>query len=289
MQKPGQNKWHLLRNIRIFSRRAQKGTVVGDYRSAFKGKGLDFDRLREYMPGDDIRLIDWNASARSTGVMIKQFIQERDQTVLIGLDRSESMKYSSQPLSKEGYASEIASALAYIASQNKDRVGSFLYKDYVYDWSPPARGNSAFNRALGSFSGEAVTRGAQLGTLPQFLSAMKSKRGATIFIVSDFAFLSEHEIGRLSTLSRICNVVGVRVVDPCEAGEFPKGKVSVAGMRGIAGVVDGKMASEVLKRHSEYISSSLQRAGCEYLECVTSTSYIDHLTRFFKARTRRQI
>ncbi len=129
-----------IKKIKIYTKRIMQTTLTGDYLSAFKGSGLEFDQLREYQIGDDVRAIDWNSSAKMHKIMVKQYIEERDRTIILAIDVSQSNSYSSTEELRKDYIAEVAASLAFIAADSKDKVGALFFSDRVEKWIPPSRG-----------------------------------------------------------------------------------------------------------------------------------------------------
>jgi uncharacterized protein (DUF58 family) len=129
-----------IKKIRIHTKRMMHTSISGDYLSAFKGSGLEFDQIREYQHGDDIRSIDWNSSAKMNKIMVKQFIEERDRTIILAIDLSASSLYSSNYELRQDLIAQLSAAVAYISGENKDKVGALFFTDQVEKWIPPSRG-----------------------------------------------------------------------------------------------------------------------------------------------------
>lgn len=206
-----------VRKLQIISKKMSRSGLMGDYASAFKGLGLEFDQLRPYVPGDDVRAIDWNASARNNETMIKTFIQERDRTVLVACDASESMFYGSLGSLKYEFACSVMSALGSIAVNSHDKFGAALFSGQVDAWMPPARGMAHFSRILETVS-EVAKGGKQtsLDALFSFLLGLKNKRGVVVFIISDW--LDDHIFTskKISALARYYDVISISIIDPKE-------------------------------------------------------------------------
>ena len=129
-----------VRNIEIHTRRLLSGTLLGDYSSARKGSGLEFDQLAEYQYGDDVRFIDWKSSARTNKILVKNYIEERNRTIMLVVDGSASLRYGSSDILKQDIAAQIGSVLALVADYSKDYVGLILFAQDVVKVLPPRRG-----------------------------------------------------------------------------------------------------------------------------------------------------
>ena len=132
-----------VRQVELRTRRLVTDALSGEYHSVFKGRGMDFDEVREYTPGDEVRLIDWNVTARTGTPFIKKLREERELTILLAVDVSASGKFGSQAQSKRELAAEVASVLAFSAIRNRDKVGLLLFTDEVEQFIPPSKGRTA--------------------------------------------------------------------------------------------------------------------------------------------------
>src|SRR5436190_11108364 len=172
-----------VRDLEIVSARLIRAGFAGDYHSAFHGRGLEFSQVREYLPGDDIRSIDWNVTARTGAPHVKEFIEERDLTILVAVDVSASMSFGSIDWRKIDIAAELAAVFAFSAVQNYDRVGLLLFSNNVRKFIPPRRGvahaqlivRTAIDAAMHGCSGNA-----DLGSASTFLDRVSVKRAVVI-------------------------------------------------------------------------------------------------------------
>ena len=137
-----------IKKITIYTKRLMQSELGGDYLSAFKGYGLEFDQLREYQMGDDVRFIDWNSSAKMNKIMIKQFIEERDRTVILAIDISASSQYSSNKELRSETIAQVTAALAFIATNSKDKVGAVFFSDRIEKWIAPTRGQAHYGKII---------------------------------------------------------------------------------------------------------------------------------------------
>ncbi len=175
-----------VRAIEVRTRRLVTETLGGDYRSVFRGRGIDFDEVREYTPGDDVRFIDWNVTARAGKPFIKRFREERELTVVIAIDASASLGYGSGAVTKQECAAEVASLLALAAAANRDRAGLLLFTDRVEHYVPPRRGRAQTLRMVRDVLGfQPQGTGTDLEAPLQFVSDVL-KRRAVVCLISDF-------------------------------------------------------------------------------------------------------
>ncbi|HVR40410.1 MAG TPA: DUF58 domain-containing protein [Thermoanaerobaculia bacterium] len=277
-------------DLEIASSRMIRAGFAGDYHSAFHGRGIEFSQVREYFPGDDIRAIDWNVTARTGVPHVKEFIEERDLTVLIAIDVSGSMAFGSAAWRKCDIAAELASIFAFAAVQNSDRVGLMLFTDSVHTFLPPRRGRSHAQVVVRA-AVEAAMRGcvgsADLEHAASYLERVSVKR-SVILLLSDFLDLNFEKT--LRRLDRKHDVIAISIVDPREE-TFPD--------RGLLRLVDAESGEAQLieLKHADVARRGAQRAqqldrrfrhtGIDHLSVSTVDSYDHTLLRFFKERSAR--
>ena len=175
-----------IRQIEIRTNRIVTETLAGQYHSVFKGQGMNFDEVREYQPGDDVRAIDWNVTARMNHPFIKKFVEERELTLMLVVDVSGSGRFGSHDQSKRELAAEIASVLAFSAIRNNDKVGLILFSDEVEKFIPPRKGRSHVLRVIREvLFFEPKRRGTDLNAALEFLLRVQSHKAVTV-VVSDF-------------------------------------------------------------------------------------------------------
>lgn len=208
--------------LELAMRRRVEGTLVGRYRSVFRGRGIDLDQVREYVPGDDVRCIDWNVTARTGRPFVKQHVEERQRTLLLVVDASASTELGSAGRDKRGVMAELACALALLASGHEDRVGLVLFTDRVERFVPPGRGRAHVLRVVHAIL---ATEPRGVGTdVPQALEAALTllRRRALVVLLSDF-LASGDPVRERERLRRTCahlglrhEVLALRVHDPRE-------------------------------------------------------------------------
>ncbi|HUP47275.1 MAG TPA: DUF58 domain-containing protein [Thermoanaerobaculia bacterium] len=276
-----------VRDLEILSAKLIRAGFAGDYHSAFHGRGIEFSQVREYQPGDDIRTIDWNVTARSGVPHVKQFIEERDLTVLIAVDVSGSMSFGSVDWRKGDIAAELTSVFAFAAVENHDRVGLLLFSDRVRSYIPPRRGHphaqvivrAAVDAALRGGSGSA-----DLEQAARFLERVSAKR-AVVILVSDFLDVSFER--PLRRLNRKHDVIALAVTDPREE-RFPgSGLVRLVDAEsGQARTVDlarSDVARRAVQRRVQ-IERRFRAAGVDWMGVSTAMPYDRDLLRFFRNR-----
>jgi uncharacterized protein (DUF58 family) len=175
-----------VRQVELRTRRLVTDALAGEYHSVFKGRGMDFDEVREYAPGDEVRLIDWNVTARTGTPFIKKLREERELTILLAVDVSGSGKFGSQAQSKRELAAEVASVLAFSAILNRDKVGLLLFSDDVEQYVPPGKGRTHVLRVIRDILFHAPRRaGTDVAAALDFVNDVLRRR-AVVFVISDF-------------------------------------------------------------------------------------------------------
>jgi len=277
-------------DLELVSARLIRAGFAGDYHSAFHGRGIEFSQVREYMPGDDIRTIDWNVTARSGVPHVKEFIEERDLTVLIAVDVSGSMGFGSVDWRKCDIAAELAAVFAFAAVENSDRAGLLLFSKSVRTFIPPRRGR-AHAQVLVRAAVEAAMRGtggeADLDHAARFLERVAVKR-AVVLVLSDFLDVPFERA--LSRLNRRHDVVAIPIIDPREERFPAKGLARLVDLEsGEATLIDlGR--SDVARRaaqHREHLVRRFRSAGIDHLAVSTAIPYDRELLRFFRDRAAR--
>lgn len=175
-----------IRKIELISKKSSNEIFAGEYHSAFKGRGMEFSEVREYIPGDDVRLIDWNVSSRMGKLYVKQFVEERELTVILTVDLSASLNFFSGKKSKKEVAAEISAIIAFTANLNKDKVGLLVFTDKVELFIPPKKGRTHILRIIREileFSPDST--GTSIENALGYLNKLIKKR-AIVFLISDF-------------------------------------------------------------------------------------------------------
>ncbi len=214
-----------LRTIRQLELKADhlaSDTLLGDYVSAYKGRGWDFEELREYVPGDDLRSIDWNVTARTSTPFVKVYREERDMTVMLLLDVSSSLYFTGQGQAKHEMAAEIAAILAFLATKHKDKVGLLLFSDHVEHFTAPSKGRKhvwdIIRRVL---THKAQGQKTDLEGALRYLMNLRKKR-ALVFLISDFH--AEYKPSLIRQLASRHELVCLRLEDMAEKN-FPEAGV----------------------------------------------------------------
>ena len=305
-----------VRRLEILARRLVTELLAGQYRSVFRGRGIEFDTVREYQPGDDVRTIDWNVTARSSEAYVKQFREERELTLILLVDVSASGAFGSVRRSKLELVVELAAMLMFSAIQNNDRVGLITFCDKVYDYFRPARGKTHVLRLIRQLVAlEPVPGATSLEAPLEFLSHVL-KRRSVAFLFSDFLAPpaprsapgrgAGGELGAVTAAFGwparraigICNrrhdLIAVSVADPREQVLPDVGLVRLRDAEtGRVVEVDTRhplVRKEFLSRaarRSQELSRQLRRIGIDELAIRTDEDCVVSLRRFFRARKRR--
>jgi len=207
----------LVAHLHIIVKKLTSSDLSGDFASAFKGSGLEFAHIRNYEQGDEIRSIDWKSSAKMNRLMVKEFVQERERTVIIALDLSSSLRCGSQEELKESYARTTAACLALMAQNTNDKVGLLLFAGAVIKYLPPRKGASYAAHLINEIFSNAIANGEQtsLATALKHLAGQHI-RNSIIFIVSDWITPESEEAALLNYMGRKNEAVAVRIIDPLE-------------------------------------------------------------------------
>jgi uncharacterized protein (DUF58 family) len=279
-----------IRRIQIRTRSILESGIVGSYHAVFKGRGMEFAEVREYQPGDDVRSIEWNVTARMGTPYIKRYVEERDLTLLLLVDLSGSQRFGSEYLLKREFAAELAAVLAFSAVANQDRVGAVLFSDRVEAYVPPARGHDHALRVVRDVLAlEPKQRGTDLAEALRFAGRVLRRRGI-VAVLSDFQDAGyEHALG---VLRRRHDVIALHLSDPREARPPDAGMLTLMDPEtGAVRVVDTSdpdvrrhLAPHSLARATE----SFRRTRVDALPLVISEPYDRPLQSFFKARERRR-
>lgn len=281
-----------LRRLEIRTGRIVNEIFAGQYESVFKGRGMEFSEVREYFPGDDVRSIDWNVTARMGHPYVKKFVEERELTILLAVDASASTAFGTRSQAKADLAAELSGVLAYTAVKNHDRVGALLFTDRVEQYIPPATGSSHLSRILRDvLYARPQGRGTDLNPALDFLNEVL-KRRAIVFLISDF-YAPDHERA-LAVTNKRHDVIACEVHDPGEALLPPIGWLAVEDAEGErsrlvwAGSEAARRAfAAAATAEREQIRERFRRLGVDHIELSTDRSYVEPLLKFFRMRARR--
>ena len=288
-----------VRRIEIVTTRLVKDVFAGEYHSVFKGRGMEFAEVREYQPGDDIRTIDWNVTARMGHPYVKVFTEERELTVMLMVDASSSLDFGTAEEMKSRIAVKICALLAFSAIQNNDKVGLIIFTDRIERFVPPKKGRKHalrlirdlldFEQAL--FNPEAPARGTDITGALEYLNRVVN-RSAVVFLVSDF--LSSGYDLALRVTNKRHDMTTISLVDPREV-EIPKvGFVELEDAEtGETILIDTTYLAvrEFFSAESEQALTKrrrlFKRMDVDHIEIFTDRPYQDTLVKFFRTRAKR--
>jgi uncharacterized protein (DUF58 family) len=281
-----------VRRIEIRTSRLVSEGMGGEYHSVFKGRGMEFAEVREYVPGDDVRSIDWNVTARAGAPFVKRFVEERELTLMLLVDVSGSGLFGSGPVSKMQLAAEVSAVLAFAAIRNNDRVGAILFSDTIERFMPPRRGRRhvlAVVREL--LWPQPASRGTDIAGALTFLSRVAVKR-AIVFLISDFRASGFEKALQLA--HRAHDVIAIQIRDPREERLPSLGLLTIEDaetgqMRTVdtssAAVRDAWAAAETARR--EKLARLFRTSGIDTIDLETTRPYDRPLLAFFRERERR--
>ena len=287
--------------IRILTNRLIDDQLAGDYHSTFKGQGVEFDEVRPYIAGDDVRTIDWNVTARTGVPYIKRYSEERELTILFLVDVSGSQSYGSRTRSKMELAAEVTALLALTAIRNQDKIGLVLFSDRIVKYIPPRKGRDSVMRLVREVlaAEDEAKGGTDIEGALKFLNGVQ-KRRAVVFLVSDFiegrGKRADDGLSRLlRATARHHDVICVPVSDPAESTLPDVGLVELEDSEtGELMLVDtssakvrGAFAAQA-ESDREELTKFFRKTGIDTLEIATDRPYIDGVRALFKRRARKR-
>lgn len=280
-----------IRQIEVRTNRLAQELLVGAYHSVFKGRGMDFEEVREYQIGDDVRAIDWNVSARTGVTHIKKYREERELSMVVMVDISASGIIGVSQQSKRDLAAEIASVLAFSATRNSDRVGLILFTDAVEQYVPARKGRAHVFRLIREILyHEPKSRGTSCQSALHFLNHVFPRR-AVVFLISDFIDTGFEKA--LKVTNQKHDLIAVHISDPSES------QLPAAGWVTIEDAETGELVEvdtsdpDVRREYAEAALAlrdsrrrMLRRAGLDMIEAETGRPYQMDLKKFFERRIR---
>ena len=266
--------------------------ISGEYQSVFKGQGIEFDEVRDYVPGDDVRSIDWNVTARMGRLFVKRYCEERELTIIFLVDISGSMCFGSGNRSKAELAAELTSLLSLSAIKNQDKVGMILFSDRIETFIPPRKGRTAAMRLVREvLVAEETRRKTDIAEALQFLNRVQ-KRRAVIFLISDF--MAKDYEKKLRVMAKRHDLIACPISDPREK-ELPDiGLLEVLNPEtGELMLIDTK--SRALLNHfkdkaredEEQYLNRFKKLKIDSLPLSTVRPFVDDVRRLFKQRRKR--
>lgn len=288
---------HKIRQIEIYTRRLVNDSFAGDYQAIFKGRGMEFDEVRPYQPGDEIRTIDWNVTARTGQPHVKRYVEERELTVILVVDVSDSGDFGSVNRFKREVAAELAAVLSFAATTNNDRVGMLIFTDQIELMIPPRKGRHHVLRLIRELlaftpQGSRTNIRLALDTVNRLL-----KRRSIIFLISDFLIEIEpdHYHQALFVTNRRHDVVALDLHDPLE------NQINNVGLLALEDAETGELIwvdtsnrawQIAFRERCHQIERDKKRIfaqyGLDHINVSMATDYVLALTDFFRKRTRRR-
>jgi len=281
-----------IRRLELRTRRLVNSTFAGQYHSVFKGRGMNFEEVREYNAGDDIRSIDWNVTARMNTPYVKKYTEERELTVMLVVDVSASGTFGSVELSKRELAAEVAAILAFSAINNNDKVGLLLFADEVELFIPPKKGRMHTLRLIREMLYfEPKGRGTNLAAALEYTNKLLNRR-AVVFVISDF--LADDFTKPLTVAGRRHDVVAMPITDPGEEQLPDVGRITFEDAEtGEQIEIDtsgralrSQFAAEQARR-KKALDKLFRTRGLDVVSLATNEDYLIALRSFFARRERR--
>ena len=281
-----------VRRLEIRAKRLVSERLFGQYGSVFRGRGLEFSEVREYQPGDDVRIIDWNVTARMGVPFVKKFVEERELTVLIAADLSASQTFGTASLTKSELTTELSAVLAFAAVASKDLVGLLTFTDRVETFIPPAKGSRHALRLLRELVvARPAGRGTDIDVALNYVQRTLPRR-AIVFLISDF--MDEGFEATLRSTARRHDVIALAVGDPREVSLASLGLVEAEDSETGERVWLDTGSDRVRQAFEAQATTSaserghlLKSLGVDVVSLATDEDYIVPLTAYLRARARR--
>jgi uncharacterized protein (DUF58 family) len=282
-----------IRRLEIATRKVVTATLAGQYHSVFKGRGMAFSEVRQYQPGDEIRTIDWNVTARMNEPYVKVFTEERELTVMLVVDVSASKEFASRGQAKSEIAAEVAAQIAFSAIANNDRVGLILFSDRMELVIPPKKGRKHVLRLISDILAfRPRGRGTDFSVGLNYLARI-AKRRSVAFLISDFLASGIEQPIRI--VSRKHDLVPVVISDPLEE-QFPNiGLVALEDAETGERILVDTLAPSVRNEFAQWMKSAredrrrlFQKLELDHVELRAGEDYVHALARFFRMRARRR-
>ena len=278
-----------IRSIQIKTGHMVTDLMAGEYVSAFKGRGMEFNAVREYAPGDDIRLIDWNVTARIGQPFIKEFKEERELTVMLIVDVSSSGEFGSAGKFKNEVSAEVASILAFAAIRNNDKIGLIVFSDKIEHYIPPKKGKSHVLRIIRELlEFQPKSKKTDLSEAIKFLSNVMKKK-AIVFVLSDF--MTDDYDQTMKIAANKHDITGIRIFDSREE-EIPSlGMIQVEDEESGELLLVNTSSKKVRRNYHayyqgrvNYFHETFKRSGAGVIDVRTDQSYVKKLLGYFKRR-----
>lgn len=285
-----------VRRLEIRARHLVTDSVTGAYHSSFKGRGMDFEEVREYAIGDDVRTIDWNVSAKMDRPFVKVFREEREMTLILLIDVSASGVFGSVEQSKRERAAEIASVLAFSATQNNDKVGVLLYTDEVEHYIPPKKGRRHILRLIRDILFfKPNGRGTSHKTALEYLNRVQ-RRKTVVFMISDFLDLAPSTLlfDKLALTNQHHDLISIALSDPRESALPEVGLITLedAETGEMVEIDTGnksirKRYASLAQERQQNFSNQMRKKGLDWIPACTDQPYLPALRNLFARRASR--
>lgn len=285
-----------VRKVQIKTSKMVTEIFSGEYRSVFKGRGMEFEEVREYQPGDEIRSIDWNVTARMNKPFIKVFSEERELTVIFLVDISSSMLLGTKVQNKRELVAELCAVLAFTAIHNKDKVGVILFSDKIEKYIPPAKGKKHVLRvireliAFGKEKAE-TNKKTDINMALEYLNKVIRKK-SVCFLVSDFFSLGYEKL--IAITSKKHDLIAVHIMDKIEKEFNEKAFVVFKDLETSSELIADFTSNErglnyrkIIENRENTIKKQFNSNGIDYFTLQTDDDYLKKLTAFFKTREKR--
>lgn len=281
-----------IQQIEIHTRRLVNESFIGEYHSVFKGRGMEFDEVREYQPGDEIRTIDWNVTARMGRPFIKRYVEERELTVMLLVDVSASGHFGSVTQLKNEIAIEVCALLAFSAIKNNDKVGMIMFTDRIEKFIPPKKGAKHVLRVIRELlCAEPAGKGTNIAVALEYMDKICTRR-AISFLVSDF--LANDYAHALRIANKRHDVIAITVMDPREQ-ELPNvGFIELRDAESdeillvdTANPLARKEFGALNARQKQERSRLFRSMGVDEIIISTDRHYVEPIVRFFRVREKR--
>lgn len=284
-----------IRKVQLKMDQIATDLIAGMYRSAFKGRGMEFEEVREYQQGDEIRSIDWNVTARMGSPFVKIFREERELTVMLLVDISSSTRFGSQNALKTTILSEIGAVLAFSGIKNQDKIGLILFTDTVEHYLPPAKGIRHVLRLIADLmTFPAKNRGTDIANALQFLGKIQKKR-CVAFLLSDFVVSNPFE-NDIRTIARIHDLIAIAIHDPLEEKIPSIGLIPVkdleTGKEDLIDTFSPFFRTTLLEQQAtrrQKAKQSFEGSGASWIEVSTDKPYVLALRKFFLLREKGKV
>ena len=281
-----------IRRIEIVTSRLVNDFMAGEYHSVFKGRGMEFNEVRHYEQGDDIRFIDWNVTARTGFPHVKRYVEERELTVMLVVDASSSGEFGSTEQMKGEIAAELCALLAFAAIKNNDRIGLLIFTDEVEKFIPPKKGRIHVLRVIRELLYFRPEH--QRTDIPIALEFINKvlRRKSVVFLVSDFLF--ENFKHALNIANNRHDLIAIKITDPRELALPAIGMIELqdaeTGERVLIDTYDRSVRSTFAKtsrQENVALATMLKSLNIDFIDIATDRPYVDPLVKFFRQRAKR--